>query len=99
MRLRARHLAGILLLLATLGTAEASAVRAGAAPIPNHCIRMLLAQQATQLRDTAPVDPNAREPLAVELPAASRRPLAAIHPMTAAAAHAAALHAVTGSSL
>jgi hypothetical protein len=99
MRLRARHLAGLLLLLATLGTAEASSVRAGSAPVPNHCIHMLLAQRTTQTRDAAPLDLSARKPLTTALAPAARVPLAAVHPMAASAAASAMTHAVTGSSL
>lgn len=99
MRLRARHLAGLFLLLAALGTAEASSPRAGSAPVPTHCIHMLLAQRTTQTRDAAPIDPQARKPLTLELAPAALAPLAAVHPMASAAAGTAALHAVTGRGL
>ncbi|SEF56554.1 hypothetical protein SAMN05421819_0434 [Bryocella elongata] len=99
MRLRARHLAGLLLLLAALGTAEASSPRAGSTPVPTHCIHMLLAQRTTQTRDAAPIDFEPREPLTTALAPDTSVPLAATHPMAASAAHSARLHAVTGSSL
>ena len=99
MRLRARHIAGLLLLLATLGTAEASSLRTGSAPVPTHCIHMLLAQRAIKLRDAAPVDPEARQRLSTALAPAALVSLDAAHPMASAAAHSAAMHAVTGRSL
>lgn len=74
-------------------------MRAGSAPVPTHCIHMLLAQRSTRVRDAAPVDPGARSELMVALAPAARVPLGAAHPMAAAAAHSAATHAVTGSSL
>ncbi len=99
MRLRARHLAGLFLLLATLGAAEGSTVRAGAQPIPTHCIQLLLAQRASQLRDAAPVDPTALQRLVVALTPSASLALRSAHPMAAAAGRAAATHAVTGRSL
>jgi hypothetical protein len=98
MRLRALHLAGIFLLLATLSTAEASVLHESASPLRAHYISILIAQQeAASVFTEDPLGPGKREALALDLaPSAILRIARTMPPPSQHSVH---THAVTGSSL
>ena len=99
MRHRALHLAGLLLLLTTLSSAETATLRDGRPAFGAHYISVLLAQQeaatATQTSFTAG-DSN---PLLLALRADDLAQYNATWTMRPPSAHSVSLHAVTGSSL
>jgi len=99
MRLRAIHLASVLLLLASLGVAEGSSSRNGDYSLGAHYISVLLAQHEAAASIQAPRNEFASESLNLDLPtdelAHYRNPWTVAPP----SAHTSSLHAVTGSSL
>ena len=99
MRLRARHFASFLLLLASLGAAEGATLRDGTPAFGAHYVAVLLAQQeaaaAAQTCLTAKTPTSGTIALAVSEQAHINNPWT----MRPAAAHSIGVHAVTGSSL
>ncbi len=99
MRLRARHFASFLLLLASLGAAEGATLRDGTPAFGAHYVAVLLAQQeaaaAAQTGHAASRPPAATIALAVSEQAHINTPWS----MRPAAANSIGVHAVTGSSL
>lgn len=98
MRLRAVHLAGIFLLLATMSAAEAS-VAQSSAPRRAHYISVLMAQHEAAVRNAGPLIFSSRLRLAPAPPDASLPGVRAERSITPPAEQTAHTHAVTGSSL
>ncbi len=99
MRRRALHLASLLLLLASLGAAEASALREGDLSAGGRYISMLLSQRAAASVAAEPLTQHAAsyKIAAFALPAAERATQAAVWTMRPPAAHTLALQAAASS--
>jgi hypothetical protein len=99
MRQRALHLAGLLLLLASLGAAESPNLRDTPTSIGAHFIGILLAQQQADAAATIASNETPGEPLILNLPAAAAVHLNNPWTMRPPSAQTLSVHAVTGSSL
>jgi hypothetical protein len=99
MRLRARHLASVLLLLASLSATEAAVLRDGRPAFGAHYISVLLAQQDAALNSATELASTGSDPLKLALPAASLAQHRTIWTMRSPSAQSIRVHAVTGSSL
>jgi len=99
MRLRALHLAGILLLLASLSGTEASAQRPGDYTLGGHYIGVLLAHDQASTTTVAALSLRPRDAATLDLPTAQLARHRTIWTMRPAAAHSVSLHEVTGSGL
>jgi len=99
MRHRALHLAGLLLLLTTLSSAEAATLRDGRPAFGAHYISVLIAQQEAATATQTTFTPGDANPLALTLPANDLAQYNATWTMRPPSAHSVSLHAVTGSSL
>ena len=99
MRLRARHLASVFLLLASLSASEASVLRDGRPAFGAHYISVLLAQQDAALNAATELHSTASDTLSLALPAASLAQHRTTWTMRSPSAHTTRVHAVTGSSL
>jgi hypothetical protein len=95
MRLRAIHIASVLLLLASLGAADGSTLRKGTRSVGGQYIAVLLGQDHAAACMGAGLDHIVGETLKVDLPAAALAQHRTIWTMRPPAAHSAALHAVT----
>ena len=99
MRSRAIHLAGLLLLLASLGAADGAALRSGDLSAGGRYISMLLSQRGAA---SVAAEPLARDTASYKiatfaLPVTQRATHAAVWTMRPPAAHTLALQAVTSS--
>jgi hypothetical protein len=99
MQRRALHLASLLLLLSTLGMADASAVRDGDYSLGGHYITVLLAQQDAAAVAHTSYDPGSSSHTSTALPATSLAQINTAWTMRPSAAHSVLQHTVTGSSL
>jgi len=99
MRLRALHLAGILLLLASLSGTEGSAQRLGDYTVGGHYIGVLLAHDQSANPTEAALSLRTRDASLRNLPTAQLSHHRAPWTMRPAAAQAISLQAVTGSGL
>jgi hypothetical protein len=102
MHRRALHLASLLLLLSTLGMAEASVAHNGdfsLGSLGGHYITVLLAQQDAAAVAHTSYDPDSSSHTATALPATSLAQINTVWTMRPSAAHSVLQHAVTGSSL
>ncbi len=99
MRLRAIHLASVLLLLASLSSADGAVLHDGEYTLGAHYIRVLLAQQEAAAGSQTTLDTDADEALALDLPVASVAQYRATWTMRPPSAHSVSLHAVTGSGI
>jgi hypothetical protein len=99
MRLRVSHIAGIFLLLASLGAAEGSQARDGSYRFGGPYIGVILAQDSLGTSIPSRLLKQADEEVALDLPAASAAHYRAAWTMRPPASHSISLHAVTGSSL
>jgi hypothetical protein len=100
MHRRAIHIASLFLLLASLGTAEATTLRDGAPTFGATYIRVLIAQQeaaAAASQSTLLTTPS--EDATLDIPTAARTHARAAWTMRSPNAHTVTVHAVTGSSL
>jgi hypothetical protein len=95
MRLRARHLACLLLLLSTLGSAEAATLRSGALTPGGRYIFSILQQSAAQTAAEPPSALCAADSPSLPLPASSLAAVRVAWTMRPPAAHTAALHTLT----
>ena len=96
MRLRAIHLASVLLLLASLGVAEGSALRDGDFSIGGHYISMLLGQDRGGISTGTEFNASSDDALALDLPVASLALHRTVWTMRPPSAHCMQLQAVTG---
>jgi hypothetical protein len=99
MRRRALHLASLLLLLASLGVAEGSALRDGDLSLGAHYITALLAQHEAANTSGADLNPRNAANLALDLPPAALATHRSVWTQRPPAAHSLLQHAVSGSSL
>jgi len=99
MRHRALHLAGLLLLLTTLSSAEAATLRDGRPAFGAHYIGVLLAQQEAAIATQASFTPGDGDALTLALPTNDLAQYNTAWTMRPPSAHSVSLHAVTGSSL
>ena len=95
MRIRAIHLASVLLLLASLGAAERSALRDGDFSIGGHYISILLGQDRGGISIQPEFDASGGDALALDLPVASLARHRAVWTMRPPSAHSMELQAVT----
>jgi hypothetical protein len=95
MRLRARHLACLLLLLTSLGSAEAATLRSGSLTPGGRYIFSLLQQSAAQTAAEPVSTLFAGDAPALPLPASSLAAVRVAWTMRPPAAHAASLHTLT----
>ena len=96
MRLRAIHLASVLLLLASLGVAEGSSLRDGDFSIGGHYISMLLGQDRGGIGPQSEFDASDDDALVLDLPVASLALHRTVWTMRPPSAHCMELQAVTG---
>ena len=96
MRIRAIHLASVLLLLASLGAAEGSALRDGDFSIGGHYISILLGQDRGGISLQTEFDASSDDALALDLPVASLALHRAVWTMRPPSAHSMKLQAATG---
>jgi len=99
MRHRALHLAGLLLLLTTLSSAEAATLRDGRPAFGAHYISVLLAQQEAALAPQTSFTAGDADTLTLALPTDDLAQYNATWTMRPPSAHSVSLHAVTGCSL
>lgn len=99
MRLRALHLASVLLLLASLGAAEGSVLREGDLRSGVHYIGVLLAQDYAGVDTWAELNSSSNDALRFDLPVASLVHHRAVWTMRPPSAQCTELQAVTGFSL
>jgi hypothetical protein len=99
MRLRAVHIASVLLLLASLGVADGSTLRDGGRSLGGQYMGVLLAQNHDTACTPDSIDHAVGEALELGVPAASRAQLRTTWTMRPPSAQCLDLHAVTGSSL
>ena len=95
MRLRARHLACLLLLLSSLGSAEAATLRSGSLTPGGRYIISLLQQSAAHTAAEPPSTLCAGDSHSQPLPASSLAAVRVAWTMRPPAAHTAALHTLT----
>jgi hypothetical protein len=93
------HLAGLLLLLASLGSAEASVLREGNGSLGAHYIGILLAQQEAAAAPPSALALDIPSTRSINLPASALAHHRAARTLRPPAAQSIAQHAVTGSSL
>ena len=96
MRLRAIHLASVLLLFASLGVAEGSALRDNDFSIGGHYISMLLGQDRGGISTQSEFNSEGGDALALDLPVASLALHRTVWTMRPPSAHCMELQAVTG---
>jgi len=99
MRLRARHLACLLLLLSSLGSAEAATLRSGSLTPGGRYIFSLLQQSAAQTAAEPASTLFAGDTPALPLPASSLAAVRVAWTMRPPAAHTASLHTLTAAGL
>jgi hypothetical protein len=99
MRLRARHLACLLLLLSSLGSAEAASLRSGPLTPGGRYIFSLLQQSAAQTAAEPTSTLFIGDTPSLPLPASSRAAVRVAWTMRPPAAHTAALHTLTAAGL
>jgi hypothetical protein len=97
---RAFHLASLLLLLASLSSAEAARARDTAPAFAAQYVRVLIAQQQAAKAAALYTHPSdVEETRSLDLSSASRKAIGAVWTLRAPVAQAVTLHAVTGSGL
>ena len=99
MRLRALHLASVLLLLASLGAAEGSVLRDGDLRIGGHYMGVLLAQDYAGIDTWAELNSGSNDALELDLPVASLALHRTAWTMRPPSAHCTELQTFTGFSL
>jgi len=99
MRLRARHLACLLLLLSSLGSAEAATLRSGALTPGGRYIFSLLQQSAAQTAAEPVSTLFTADTPSLPLPASSLAAVRVAWTMRPPAAHTVALHTLTAAGL
>ena len=99
MRHRALHFAGLLLLLTTLSSAEATTLRDGRPAFGAHYISVLLAQQEAAIATQSAFVSGDSGPLKLALPADDLARSRAAWTMRPPSAQSLLVHAITGSSL
>jgi hypothetical protein len=99
MRLRASHIAGLFLLLASLGAAEGTPARSGGYRFGGPYIGVILAQDHFGTSIPSRLIQQADDEVALDIPAISTAHYRATWSVRPPAAHSISLHAVTGSSL
>jgi len=95
MRLRARHLACLLLLLTSLGSAEAATLRSGALTPGGRYVLSLLQQATSQTAAEPPSTLFIGDQPSLPLPASSLAAVRVAWTMRPPAAHTASLHTLT----
>jgi len=95
MRLRARHLACLLLLLSSLGSAEAATLRSGALTPRGRYVLSLLQQAASQTAAEPASAICADDTPSLPLPASALAAVRVAWTMRPPAAHTASLHTLT----
>jgi len=95
MHLRARHLACLLLLLSSLGSAEAATLRSGSLSPGGRYVFSLLQQAAAQTAAKPPSALCAADSPSLPLPASSLAAVRVAWTMRPPAAHTAAVHVLT----
>jgi hypothetical protein len=99
MRLRARHLACLLLLLTSLGSVEAATLRSGALTPGGRYVLSLLQQAASQTAVEPAVALCSCDAPLLPLPASSLAAVRVAWTMRPPAAHTASLHTLTAAGL
>jgi hypothetical protein len=99
MRLRATHIAGLFLLLASLGAAEGAPARSGGYRFGGPYIGVILAQESLGTSIPSRLLQQADEEVALNIPSISATHYRATWTMRPPAAQSSSLHAVTGSGL
>ena len=99
MRLRARHFASFLLLLASLGVAEGATLRDGTPAFGPQYVAVLLAQQDAAAAAKTGFTASSPAAATIALAASEQAHINTTWSMRPAAAHSVGVHAVTGSSL
>jgi hypothetical protein len=99
MRLRARHFASFLLLLASLGAAEGATLRDGTPAFGAHYVAVLLAQQEAAAAAQSGLAAISATSVPIALKTSEQARINSIWTMRPSAAHSIGVHAVTGSSL
>jgi hypothetical protein len=95
MRLRARHLACLLLLLSSLGSAEAATLRSGALTVGGRYVFSVLQQAAAHTAAEPASTLFTGDTASLTLPASSRAAVRVAWTMRPPAAHSASLHTLT----
>jgi hypothetical protein len=99
MRIRAQHLASLLLLLACLGVAENASLRTPDAYLRSQGIAVLLGQDNVDSAGMAPLDRRDAQLHTVALNTADYARLSSVWTLRPPAAHSIARHSVSGSGL
>ena len=99
MRLRAAHIAGLFLLLASLGAAQGATARQGGCRFSGPYIGAILAQESLGTSIPSRLLVQADQEVALDIPSIATAHYRATWAMRPPSAHSINLHAVTGSGL